>query len=395
MGAPKKRDLTLLLQFVFFLSGICTVLIGQVLPILSSTFKLNDLQAGMLFPAQFSGSILGTIISNWFGRRHRFLLATVIGSMAMAIGLAAMNLTSFEGCLIGFFVNGLGIGLTLPSVNLLVLEMNPTKGASALSLLNFCWGAGAILCKPFVDATAFNGSISFTTLAIAFPLVVAGALLLLLPREAEASTRIISSIENGPSAVPIWTTAIAWTIATFNLIQVGYESGMGGWLTTYADRLNGQPVVDLFSPTFLYFLFFVAGRGVAPFYFRFMTENQVLFLDIGMMLAGMLMILAAGDMIWLGIGAAVSGFGASSVFPTNLSRFSRTFGSAATRKATPLFVTGTLGAAVVTWMIGFVSDQADSLYAGMLTQLVCVLGVAAIQIFLVFGEWHTRKHQGG
>jgi hypothetical protein len=40
------RALYGLLHFVFFLSGIATVLIGQVLPVLSGKFELSDLQSG-------------------------------------------------------------------------------------------------------------------------------------------------------------------------------------------------------------------------------------------------------------------------------------------------------------------------------------------------------------
>ncbi len=150
-------------------------------------------------------------------------------------------------------------------------------------------------------------------------------------------------------------------------------------------------MVNILSPTLLYFLFFVAGRGIAPVYFRYMSENQVLFLDIGLMLVGMLTILAAADVTLLAIGAAISGFGASSVFPTNLSRFSRTFGPSATRRAIPLFVTGTLGGAMVTWLIGFVSEEANSLRAGMFSLLACVCGVAAIQIFLAVSGRQPRN----
>jgi fucose permease len=393
MHLSRNRDLSILLHFLFFLSGISTILIGQVLPILTAGFALNDLQAGYFFPAQFGGSILGTIASSWFGRRSRFLLATVIGCVAMAAGMTAMNLVSFEGCLVGFFLNGLGIGLTLPSVNLLVLEMNPHRGASALSFLNFCWGAGAILCKPFVDATATKGSIFITTLFLVVPLLVGAAFVSLLPGGAETPPEATRSDSPETEPAAIWTTALAWMIAFFNFVHVGFESGMGGWLTTYADRLQGDPVVHLFSPTFLYFLFFVAGRGVAPLYFRFMSENQVLFLDIGLMLVGMLVILTAGNLAWLGIGAAVSGFGASSVFPTNLSRFTRTFGPTATRRATPLFVCGTLGAAGVTWLIGFVSNRADSLGAGMFTLLGCVVAIAVIQAILALRSIIAKQDQ--
>jgi fucose permease len=383
MESTGNRDLKILLHIVFFVSGIATVLIGQVLPILSTSFALNDLQAGFFFPAQFAGSILGTLASTWFGRRNKFVLATVIGSLLMAAGMTMMNLVAYEGCLAGFFVMGLGIGMTLPSVNMLVLEMNPQlRGASALSLLNFCWGLGAILCKPFVDATSTKGSIFITTLFLVIPLIAGAALMALLPRQPESATAPGSSLSNGGETAAIWTTSLAWTIALFNFVHVGFESGMGGWLTTYAGRVHGEPVVHLFSPTFLYFLFFVAGRGIAPLYFRFMSENYVLFLDIGLMLVGMLLILSAGDLTWLCVGAALSGFGASSVFPTNLSRFTRIFGPGSTRHATPLFVSGTLGGAAVTWLIGFVSNQAGGLWAGMFTLLACAGVVGAIQVLL-------------
>ncbi len=389
MPSTGNRNLSILLHLVFFISGIATVLIGQVLPILSAGFALNDLQSGYFFPAQFGGSVLGTLASNWFGRRTKFIAASVIGCLLMAAGMTMMNLVSFEGCLAGFFVSGLGIGLTLPSVNLLVLEMNAHRGASALSLLNFTWGAGAILCKPFVDATSSPGSIFLTTLILAIPLIAIAALMFLLPGGVEISPTAGTDDDAGADPTPIWSTGLAWTIAFFNFVQVGFESGVGGWLTTYADRVHGGSVVQLLSPTFLYFLFFVAGRGIAPVFLRFMNENQLLFMNIGLMLAGMLITLTAGDLVWLGIGAAVSGLGASSVFPTNISRFTRTFGPTATRRAIPLFISGTLGGAVVTWVIGFVSTQTESLRAGMFMLLACVLVVAMIQVVLA---WPFRNN---
>ncbi|MCC6327450.1 MAG: MFS transporter [Acidobacteria bacterium] len=388
----KDRKLAILLHFVFFLSGITTILIGQVLPILSRGLALNDLQAGYLFPAQFGGAILGTLASNWFGRLNGFVSATVVGSSAMALGVTAMSMNSFEGCLAGFFVNGLGVGLTLPAINMLVLEMNPLRGASALSILNFCWGLGAIVCKPFVDATASEQSIYVTSVFLSIPLLIGAALIALLPRDrASKPLNITNDAASMPQAAAIWTGALAWAVALFNFIQVGFESGVGGWLTTYADRLHGAPVINLFSPTFLYFLFFVAGRGVAPLYFRFMSENQVLFLDIGLMLVGMLIILAAYDLAWLSIGAAVAGLGASSVFPTNLSRFARTFGPAAAHRATPLFISGTLGGAAVTVLIGSISNQVTDLRAGMFVLLACVGFLGMIQIALAIRRIHRPE----
>lgn len=390
MESSPNRAIAALLHFVFFISGITTVMIGQVLPILAAKFELNDLQSGYFFPAQFGGSILGTLATSWFGKRNNFVLAAVLGCGAMAVGVTAMSLSSFTGCLAGFFVNGLGIGLTLPSINMLILEMNPLRSASALSILNFCWGVGAIVCKPFVDATSTRTSIFLTSLLLAIPLLIGASLIRFFPRERHIPSSSPELAVTGIKPVAIWTTGLAWTIALFNFVHVGFESGMGGWLTTYADRIEGSAVVTLFSPTFLYFLFFVIGRGVAPVFFRYLSENKVLFLDLFLMLAGMLIVLTAVNLIWLGIGAAISGFGASSVFPTNLSRFTNTFGPTATRRATPLFICGTLGATAVTWLIGFVSNQAGSLNSAMVALLACVVLLLVLQVVLALRSSSTK-----
>lgn len=358
------------------------MLIGQVLPILSGYFALSDLQAGYFFPAQFAGSLAGTLLTNWFGRRNSFVLATIIGCAAMGTGIVVMNAGVFWVCLLGFTLNGFGIGLTLPSVNMLILEMNPLRSASALSVLNFCWGVGAIVCKPFVDLTTFGSNILPLTLILAAPLLVSAVMVAFSRNEIPAAS-VSDPAVSEPVLLPIWTLPLAWMIALFNFIHVGFESGMGGWLTTYADRLHGEPVLQLLSPTFLYFLFFVVGRGVAPVIFRFLREEQVLLLDLAIMLAGMLLILSAGNLLWLGIGAAVAGFGTSSVFPTNLSRFTRTFGPTARRRATPFFICGTLGATSISWLIGFLSDRLGTLKAGMFSLLACVAALIILQMILI------------
>lgn len=49
------------------------------------------------------------------------------------------------------------------------------------------------------------------------------------PKQSDAGGRI---------SIPIWTSAAAWLIAVFNFIQIGVESSVGGWITTYQGRLT-------------------------------------------------------------------------------------------------------------------------------------------------------------
>lgn len=373
--------LKLILHGLFLVSGSVTVLIGQLLPIMARQYQLNDLQLSLYFPSQFAGSLVGTLLTSRYSKKNRFISASIAGAMLMSLGLVLMNVDSFPVSLTAFFLNGVGIGLTLPAINMTVLELSPLNTASALSLLNFFWGVGAIICKPFVDMTSRGNDILITTLILTAPMLIAAASLYLQP------TRVITvsgSAESNADAArsPIWTLPIAWAIALFNFVHVGFESGMGGWLTTYSERIDQANVAHWLSPTLLYFLFFVAGRGVAPLLFRYLNENRMLILGLVVVLGGMVITVTADSTTALGLGAAVAGFGTSWIFPTNVSRFSKTFGPSATRRATPLFILGTLGAASSTWLIGFVSNQTGDLRSGMYVLVVSVILLIALQIGL-------------
>ncbi|HEV7642504.1 MAG TPA: MFS transporter [Pyrinomonadaceae bacterium] len=377
------RILKILVHAGFFLSGIATVLIGQILPILAAKFSLNDEQIGNFFPAQFIGSLTGTILTNWFGKKDRFLLACLIGCFAMGAGVLMLNLNSIELCLLGFFINGIGIGLTLPSMNLLILELDPAGAVSRLSVLNFFWGFGAILSQPFVDYFSHGQNILVPTGVLSLSLlIVGGGLLLVPPNTGRRPPASDTPVDN--TFVPIWKTPIAWTIAAFNFIHVGFESAMGGWLKTYTQRVDGGEAPSLFPPILLFFVFFVAGRGVAPVFFRFLSKNKMLFLSLLVVLSGMIVLLFARDVVTLGIGASIAGFGTSSVFPANLSRFTEFFGPAANRRATPFFILGTLGAALTNWFIGYISNYSSSLRNGMFLLLFSVVTLLVLQTVLGF-----------
>ena len=368
----------IVLHLIFFLSGITTVLIGQVLPVLARHFSLSDLQVSYFFPAQFAGSLVGTLVTSLAGKRNMYFAATIAGALLMACGIMLMNVDVFAVCLLGFAINGVGIGMTLPSINMLILEMSPHRAGSALSILNFCWGVGAIVCKPFVDYFGTPDDLGMTTWLLAIPLSIGSVSLFLLGGGRREMTADIGADDE--DITPIWRTPLAWMIAGFNFVHVGFESGIGGWLTTYTGRVPGEPVAGWISPTLLYFCFFVIGRGFAPVLFRFLNERKMLIFGLLIILLGMAVILSAPTVLALSLGATIAGFGTSWIFPTNVARFSQTFGPSASRRATPLFVCGTLGSALSTWLIGYISDKTGSLHSGMYVLLASIMVLIIFQI---------------
>lgn len=379
--ADSARFLKFSLCFGFLVCGTITVLIGQILPILSVRLALDDTAAGYFFIAQFFGSVVGTVSAQRLVRRFGFGGATVFGLLVIIIGVLGLNADEWLFCVAAFVVNGFGIGITLPTINMLTVELNRSNVTPALNFLNFFWGVGAIFCQPFVNFFGTPTSVFQPTAILAVLLFISGATIFHASRR-NAPKQVCEPTES-ENHTPIWTTATAWLIALFNFVHVGFESGIGGWITTYAMRLPDQSDGSgRLSPTLAYFLFFVVGRLVAPFFAGFLNENKMLLLGLLTTTLGVLILLSGTTLGVLAAGAAIAGFGTSSIFPTNTARFTKTFGASATRRATPLFISGTLGAALTTWLIGYVSTNYQNLRVGMIVLLASCGLLVCLQIYL-------------
>jgi fucose permease len=128
----------------FVLTGVVTTLLGPILPVLSARWALNDTQAGYLFTAQFVGTTGGSLLSGSLEWRRGGLRPLAAGFSLMAIGVAAVAVTSWTAGLASVLCYGLGLGLVIPTTNLLVAEANAGRSAAALNLLNMAWGVGAV-----------------------------------------------------------------------------------------------------------------------------------------------------------------------------------------------------------------------------------------------------------
>jgi len=374
-----NRTLVFLLHFAFFLTGISTVLIGQVLPILSNKLALNDEQSGQLFIAQFVGSVTGVFIFNYLLKKFGFIKTILFGLVSFTLAAWLINSDLPAIVYLGFFINGIGAGTSLPAINMFIAEINLLRQARALNFLNFFWGFGAIVSQPFVAFFSSRQSILTPTLILSISFFLL-ALAIIFSTAKTGSERIEKNSDEIVS-VPIWNNPAAWLIAFFNFLNVGLESGMGGWLTTYSARFSGGESHWL-SATPVFFLFFVVGRGFAPLSFRLLDENRFIFISLLIFTTGIVLIILAQNYLLLFGGAAVAGFGTAAVFPTNLARFTKFFGESAMRNGTPFFVCGSLGGAFITWLIGFVSNSSGNLRAGIYVLLGSSLILIFLQIFI-------------
>lgn len=369
--------LKLTLHFSFFIVGIVTVLFGQLMPILAKTLSLNDEQSGFFATSQFYGSIIGTISTAFLIRKLGFIKTLGIGFLLIQIGLSGLNIGGYQISWASVCLYGIGFGLAIPSTLMLTAALNPVNTASALNLMSFAWGIGAIASQPFVGFFGKRDSFLIPTVVLAGISTIFAVVYL----SNIFSLNMNQNNSNEPNTNPpvrIWSNPLSWLIVAFGLCDVGIESGISNWLTTYTLRSNLPNEAAGFSATPIFFLFFVLGRLIAALLARFLSNNQIIWASLTITLLGTVLLIFSSGWQTIFFSSAVLGFGLAAVFPTNMARFTETFGSAANEKTVPLFVMGSVGSITITWMIGYFSNIYNSLSAG----LGVLLGAAIILIVL-------------
>lgn len=375
MSNPNQLPLKISLHFSFFIVGIVTVLFGQIMPILAKNLSLNDEQSGFFATSQFYGSIIGTVSTAFLLRKIGFIKTLAIGFLLFVIGLSGLNVGGYQVSWASVCLYGIGFGLAIPSTLMLTAALNPEKTASALNLMSFAWGLGAIICQPFVS---YLGGEKFTTptlILIAASLIFLVIYLFVFDNISSHSQTLESDFSE---SVSIWNNPKAWLIVAFGLCDVGIESGITNWLTTYTLRSNLPPELKGISAILVFFIFFVLGRLIAAILARFLSTNQIIWASLTITLLGTVLLILSTGWQTIFFSSAILGLGLAAVFPTNMARFTETFGAAANEKTVPLFVMGSVGSITITWLIGYFSTAYNSLNAG----LGVLLGAAIILIVL-------------
>ena len=368
----------------FVPTGIATVLLGPILPALSARWSLSDAQAGEFFTAEFLASTLGVVLSGALVPRLGYKSVIVLGLIFMAAGIGVLPMGSRLLGMAAVAGYGMGLGLTIPACNLLVAELNPGRRAAAVSLLNFSWTVGAVACPFLFTPFQRRGMIP------PFFYALAGFVLLIALLIARVSFPPPSKGDNGSTqpTKPLFEmlrTPVALVLGILFFVYVGTENAMGGWLASYAKRLNGTGgTIWVTVPSFFY-AGLLANRALAPVFLRRVSEVWLARISMGIALLGLVTLLSARSMAVIIVSAAVIGLGLATIYPITIAMLSSSFGAGANRVGSVMFMMASFGAASMPWMVGVTSTHTQSLKVGLTIPLMaCVLMLA-----LYFRDWRT------
>jgi fucose permease len=362
-----------------FLTGMLTTLLGPLLPVLSARWSLADAQAGYLFTAQFAGSMAGAVLSGLLLPRRGFRFSLVLGFALTAAGALPLGMGSWAVGLLTVFGYGIGLGFTIACTNMWVSDSNPERRSSALSLLNFTWGAGAVVC-PFLFAVLHREGLGGTMApALAAAFVLVALLLAFLPFQ--EPKKELEAADSSVQLLSVWSVRFGPVLGVLFFLYVGTENALGGWVASLAKRNSaGEGTLWMMAPSFFWGALLV-GRGLAPAVLRYVTEVRIVIGGLVLASLGGVGLLAASSLGAVLAWAALAGFGLAAIYPIQVAWISPTFGAASARLAGRIFAMGALGGATLPWAVGYLSTAFGGLKAGLVAPLAGGVLMIALLLF--------------
>ena len=376
-----RRQVTTIAHAAFIPTGVVTVLLGPLLPTLSSRWALNDAQAGYLFTAQFAGSTIGVALSGWLTIVAGFWLPIVAGLLLMAVGTSSLLATAWPLGLACTICYGIGLGLTIPAANLLVAHVNRGRSAGALNLLNFSWSVGAAACPFVVAAFQRVHRLPLFLYCLGGVLVLISVLISTTASFAATAQKPLVQQDDSPAPVNLWRNRNLLFLGLLFFLYVGMENAIGGWSASYAKRVSLQPgTFWLMTPSFFYGALLL-GRGLAPLFLRYIPELKMAQAGSLIGCIGTAALLSSHSATRIAGSIVVTGLGLSAVYPITIAVLSHNFASAASRLGALMFSLANIGGATLPWLVGYFSKHFGSLKVGLAVPLV-----AGIVMFAVYSR---------
>jgi fucose permease len=347
------------IYLAFALTGAVTNLIGPLAPEMQSAWRMSDEQIGQLFSWQFATSTLATLL---VGRWLR--VSAPVGLALIAIGVWLLGHAPNQNAAVAVATYGAGLGLAIPSINLLIATSTGREQAgSELALLNAFWVLGAagfpflLAMLPHARGTALLDAIALTSAAACiFTAWTFGKAGNLEPAEPIGAFRSDSVL-----------------FALFFFLYVGAEVGISGWLPAHADRATrsviGSRIVLAFWGSLL------LGRFLTSSLVRRIDQKKILLGSIAVgTIAATVLALAHSEAIIL-LAAVTTGAAFAPLFPVNLALF-----TLAGHRAGWVLACAGLGAAVIPWLMGVISTQTGSLRYAVLLPIISLVLLFAIAL---------------
>jgi MFS transporter, FHS family, glucose/mannose:H+ symporter len=359
--------------YYFFVGGIVTVMLGPLLPVFIQRWDILDSQAGTLFAVNFAGQLCGAL----FAARN-LRISVILGALLSAIGCAFLAWASFSTAPLALFCVGLGIGSGLTAGNIIAGTAIPALRGRLIAMLNVAWGIGAISCPLLVHVFGSPDVRPFL-LITAVALFASAIFTIALPPPTGEPSRPAITQPTKRRRMPLPMPMLFFFTASM-LLYIGIENALGGWLPSYAVRLD--PAIQASTITLYFWTAELIGRLLVTalmirFSEAFLYRTSLLLLLITTTLFCTLVHPSSGSLMTMTFLSALT---LAPLYPLMISLLLARTGTHP--QLGLLFSVTSLGGAALPWLTGVVSTHFNHLRAGLAVPALGVLALLSLASFI-------------
>jgi FHS family glucose/mannose:H+ symporter-like MFS transporter len=338
---------TIILSCIVFITlGILTAALGPVLPDLAQNTRSSLEATGAIFTALFLGALVSQSVSGPMTDKLGPRPVLVTG---MGILVAGMLGVSFAGTyfwlIASGFIAGLGHGAVDISTNILVAKVFKERSVTALNLVNFFFGVGAVVGPAVVSVCLRTTNTGIPAIwigsAILTLCVPFGAAFLLSPKD-------IPLPENLSTNRPFYFSPLLWIAGLLLFVYVGTENGIGGWTAAYMQRTTTLKADSAALIVAGFWLALTIGRLIAALVGTKWSSGLLLKISlIGAILGGVLMAVSTGNQNLTILAVLITGLFFGPIYPTTFSITTSLFNQSSGKAASIVVAMASLGGMVI------------------------------------------------
>ena len=337
-----------------FVFGHVMVLLGAVLPALSSRLVFDAAGIGTLFVWMNTAMLACSLVLGFAMDRYGMKPPLVLGPMLAAGALVLIARASrFEDLIPAVMLMGFGGGALNGATNTLVADLheNAQKKSSALNLLGVFFGIGALFMPFAIGALLEKFSITWLLLAASFLCVVAGvysgALRFPEPKQGHGIP--------WHEAPRFLKSPLVLAMAALLFFQSGVEFTLGGFMSTYFTRELGMTVGSASYVLAAYWATVIAARVTMSRLVLGADPNRVVMFCAMGACAGTAVAIS-GNLVLSVIGILVAGFSMAGIFPTMLGIAGSKFPEHSGSVFGILFTCALMGGMTLPWVTGQIAQ---------------------------------------
>lgn len=297
--------------------GIAFIVIGSILPSLSSKYTLNSVESSGLVSLLPLGILFGSVAFGIIVDRYGYKMLLVFSTLFLIFGIEGISLTENINFLrLHILFIGLGGGMLNGATNALASDVsNDEERGAKLSILGVCYSVGALgiplLLGLLSHLYTSDNILRWTGILMIIPVVY-----FLIIRFPEPKFKQGFPIKE---ALKLIREPILLILSFFLFFQSGMEGLINNWTTSYLNSariFEGENIV-------LALTFFILGitvsRLILSYLLRFVKHEHILMICIGVTVLGMTILHYALTLHTIFLSLFISGLGIAAGFPIIIS----------------------------------------------------------------------------